>query len=465
MQAIVGSQHIAGAEFDRRRKHRKSKGRRQQSRVASLDAFAIDDTVPGVVVSPGSVEEIAAILRVASERDYVVVPTGGMTKQGIGAIPGRVDILLRTDRLNKVEHYDAGDLTFGAGAGMTVAAVQQTLAANSQFLPLDPMLSDRATIGGVLATNAYGPMKAGYGGLRDYCIGVHFVTADSRIAKGGGRVVKNVAGYDLMKLMIGSHGTLGIITSANFKVFPLPRQTRTFVCEFASAAEAIVFRNRVINSPLSPMCLEIASPRAQEYLSGPVTARDPDHYAPRARMDNRTTWNMYLRASGSDNVLNRYRQELGSVITREVEPAQEAQLWNWFSNFEPAVIERHRNAMLIQVNIRTSAVQAALEAAEQCAVEHNLLCASIGRVSVGALVIAFMPLAVDPPSAMQFANAASSLRGRLPKEASATVLRCPKESKNHFDVWGSTPSDLDTMRAIRAAMDPKGILNRGRFLV
>src|ERR1700716_1264355 len=208
MQAIVGSQHIAGTEFDRRRKHRKGKGRRQQSRVASLDAFAIDDIVPGVVVSPGSVEEVAAILRVASERDYVVVPTGGMTKQGIGAIPERVDVLLRTDRLNKVEHYDAGDLTFGAGAGMTIADAQQVLAANSQFLPLDPMLPDRATIGGVLACNASGPMKSGFGGVRDYCIGVHFVTADGKIAKGGGRVVKNVAGYDLMKLMIGRHGTL-----------------------------------------------------------------------------------------------------------------------------------------------------------------------------------------------------------------------------------------------------------------
>jgi glycolate oxidase FAD binding subunit len=137
-----------------------------------------------------------------------------------------------------VQHYDAGDLTFGAGAGMTISDVQKTLAANSQMLPLDPMQSDRATVGGVLASNAHGPMKSGFGGVRDCCIGVHFVTADGNIAKGGGRVVKNVAGYDLMKLMIGSFGTLGIITSANFKVFPAPMQTRTFVCAFSSVAEA-----------------------------------------------------------------------------------------------------------------------------------------------------------------------------------------------------------------------------------
>jgi glycolate oxidase FAD binding subunit len=433
--------------------------------LADASQFAIDDVVPSVAASPGSAQEIAAILRMASERDLVVVPAGGMTKQTISAIPERIDILLRTNRLNKVEHYDAGDLTFGAGAGMTIAEIQKTLATNSQFLPLDPMLPEQATIGGVLACNAHGPMKAGFGGVRDFCIGVHFVTADAKIAKGGGRVVKNVAGYDLMKLMIGSYGTLGIITSANFKVFPSPIQTRTFVCEFASAVDAIAFRDRLIASPLQPMCLEIASPRGQEYLNGPVAPRDPDHYSPPARFSQCSTWNIVVRASGSDSVLSRYRRELGSAASKEITHDEEKQLWNWISNFQPAVVERHRNAMMIQVNVSMSAVQAALEAAEQCAVENNLLCASIGRAAAGALVFAFMPLAVDPPSAMQFANAASALRGRLPKDASAIVLRCPKEAKHHFNIWGSTPTDIQTMRAIRAAMDPKGILNRGRFLV
>ncbi|MCU1307015.1 MAG: linked oxidase domain protein [Acidobacteriaceae bacterium] len=436
-----------------------------ETNIGDASQFAIDDVVPGMVASPGSVEEVAGILRLASERDLIVVPAGGMTKQGIGAIPERIDILLRTNRLNKVEHYDAGDLTFGAGAGMTIAEIQQILAANSQFLPLDPMLPERATIGGVLACNAHGPMKSGFGGVRDYCIGVHFVTADAKVAKGGGRVVKNVAGYDLMKLMIGSFGTLGIITSANFKVFPSPTQTKTFVCEFASIAEAIVFRDRIIASPLQPMCIEIASPRAQEYLQGPVTPRDPDHYSPAARFAQCSTWNIVVRASGSDSVLSRYRRELGSAVTREIAHEEEKQLWKWISNFQPAVIERHRNAMVMQVSVSMSAVRAALEAAEQSAVENNLLCASIGRAAAGALVFAFMPLAVDPPSAMQFANTASSLRGRLPKDASAIVLHCPKEAKHHFNIWGSTPTDLQTMRGIRAAMDPKGILNRGRFLV
>ena len=139
-------------------------------------------------------------------------------------------------------------------------------------------------------------MRHGYGGLRDYCIGIKFVTGDGRKAKGGGRVVKNVAGYDLMKLLIGSQGTLGVITGASFKLFPAPRQTRTFVAEFARIAEAVEFRNRVLRSPLSPMCLELVSPRAGELLSLPSTER----------------WRVALRAAGTDAVLARYRSELGA---------------------------------------------------------------------------------------------------------------------------------------------------------
>src|SRR6185312_11727537 len=113
-----------------------------------------------------------------------------------------------------------------------------------------------------------------------FCIGVQFVTADGKVAKGGGRVVKNVAGYDLMKLMNGSYGSLAVITRANFKVFPKPSQTRTFACSFGSLEEAITFRSTIFSSPLTPMCLEIISPRAAEYLNDAEEARDPDHYAP-----------------------------------------------------------------------------------------------------------------------------------------------------------------------------------------
>ncbi|HKD45042.1 MAG TPA: FAD-binding oxidoreductase, partial [Candidatus Angelobacter sp.] len=247
---------------------------------ASADGLEINGVVPGTTVAPGSPEEIAAVLRFANARDLVVAPAGGSTQQDIGGVPERIDILLSTARLNGIEHYDPGDLTVGINAGTPFADVQQKLAEHEQWLPFDAANLGQATIGGLLATGASGPLKSAFGGMRDYCIGVQFATADGKIAKGGGRVVKNVAGYDLMKLMAGSYGSLGVITRANFKVFPRPRQTRTFVCAYGSLEEALEFRGRVFRSPLTPLCLEIISPRAPEYLCDPPQVRDADSYVP-----------------------------------------------------------------------------------------------------------------------------------------------------------------------------------------
>jgi glycolate oxidase FAD binding subunit len=415
-----------------------------------LEKLAIEGVAAKAVVQPGSPQEVAAVLRLAHANVLVVVPAGGFTQQHTGAPPERVDIILQTSRLTAVEHYDAGDLTIGVGAGTTVAQVEQMVAAHRQIFPLDVACRGQSTIGGALATAAHGALKHGYGGVRDFCIGVRFVTADGRVAKGGGRVVKNVAGYDLMKLLIGSYGTLGVIVGASFKLFPRPSQTRTWVCAFAGLAEALEFRGRLLRSPLSPMCLELVSPHAQVLLSGSDAGAE--------------AWRVYVRAGGSDAVLARYRRELGSAVTGEIEGETEVQFWGRLADFAPAVFERYQNAVLLSVSVPLQAVAEAIAAAEQAGVDNNFVCAAIGRIGVGSLLMALLPVAVDPPAVIQYANAVSALRSALPRDASAVVLRCPREAKAHFSVWGSAPTDLDSMRAVKRAMDEKDILNRGRFL-
>jgi glycolate oxidase FAD binding subunit len=435
-------------------------------RYVTRTEFEINGVVPAAVVSPASPEEVGAVLRLANDRGLIVAPAGGLTKQQIGGVPERIDILLSTTRMDKIEQYDPGDLTIAVAAGMPFAAMQRQLAEHHQWVPCDAANLEHATIGGLLATGAAGPLKSTFGHMRDFCIGVQFVTTDGKVVKGGGRVVKNVAGYDLMKLLTGSYGTLAVITRANFKVFPRPRQTRTFVCSFASLEEALKFRTWIFQSPLTPMCMEIISPRAPEYLRDPGPVHDPDDYAPEQPLSlPAVEWQIVLRAAASDTVLARYARELGPAVTRTLEGAAEERFWSWISHFEQSVLARHRNAMVMYTHLPIQSVGPALQALERAAPDYNLIPAAVGRAATGNLVLAFVPLSVDPPSAMQFANCVSAFRGLLPPGSSAEVAQCPKEAKLHFDVWGTTPTDVKMMRAVKRAIDPNNILNRGRFIV
>jgi len=426
----------------------------------------INGVTPPVSVEPASEDEIAAVLRVAHQRELVVVPAGAMTQIQTGGIYERADLLLQTTRLNDIRHYDPGDLTIGVGAGLRLGEMQRALAEHQQWIPYDPPNIESATIGGLLATSAAGPLKASAGGPRDFCIGIQFVLAEGQKGKGGGRVVKNVAGYDMMKLMIGSYGSLAVITGANFKVFPRPRQTRTYVCSLASSAEALSFANTVLRSPMWPMCLELVSPGAQEYLCDAPAAVDPDHYVPdHPAVKPASQWQVVVRMAGSDNILARCRRELGAAVTRELEGAAEEQFWGWVRQFEYSLLQRHRNAMVVQVNTSIQGEAAVLQALEKAAPDFNFIAAAVGRVPTGNLILGFLPLSVDPPSAMQYANCVSQFRGLLPAGSSAMVAHCPKEAKAHFDVWGTTPTDLQLMKAVKHALDPKNILNRGKFIV
>lgn len=413
----------------------------------ALTGFAIDGVRPGMWVSPGSPDEIAAILRLANERRASVTVAGGFARQSIGAVPESVDILLRTDRLNRIMHFDPGDLTLGVEAGCKVGDTRERVAEKGLLLPLDPANAQHATIGGTLATSAFGHLKHGFGGVREYCIGVSFVTGDGRIAKAGGRVVKNVAGYDVMKLMIGSHGTLGVITSANFKLFPAPKQTVTFIAEFSDCNEAVEFCGFVRRSPLSPICLDILSPRAHEYIG-----------------ESGESWTVALRASGSDTVLGRYRRELGATAKRELAGSDEERFWGCVQEFAEIVPKKHQNALLMEIHLRSNAVTELLMAAERAAIDHNFLFACTGRAAVASLVVALAPLSVDPPAVTQYANAVAAIREKMPKDGAALVVRCPREAKAYFSMWGETPNDVEAMKAVKRALDPNGILNRGRFL-
>jgi glycolate oxidase FAD binding subunit len=236
--------------------------------LAGVDCspYVLEGRTPEAVVFPGSREEVAALLALAGEEGIPVMPVGGGTKLGIGASPARVGLVLGLKRLARLLEHEPGDLTATAEAGLTLGALQAELGKRGQWLSLDPPGAERATLGGVLASNASGPRRHLYGTARDLLIGLTVVGADGAIVRGGGKVVKNVAGYDLPKLYVGSFGTLGIIVEATVKLRPRPDVDRLVVARFPQVKEAGGAARAIMASDLVPAALELLAGEAPRRL-------------------------------------------------------------------------------------------------------------------------------------------------------------------------------------------------------
>jgi glycolate oxidase FAD binding subunit len=261
---------------------------------------------------------------------------------------------------------------------------------------------------------------------------VRYVSGDGKVAKAGARVVKNVAGFDVMKLLIGSYGSLAVVTSASFKLFPAPPVTQTFICQFAKLEEAIALRDFVANSPLSPMCLELLSPRANESRS----------------------WTIAVQAGGSERVLARYASELGENVSQQLSGFNEQKFW------DDARRLGQDSPVVLKISIPSSPVNQVVADAERIAGENDVRLTAWGRVAIGNLFFA-----LDGAMAESYVTVVDRLRAALPRDASAVVTRCPSALKPKINVWGTSPTHLDSMAAAKRALNPKDTLNRGRFLL
>ena len=417
---------------------------RRNTEAVPPEPRTVNGVAPEITLAPGSADEVAAVLQMCMEEKIPVVPLGSGLHQNIGAAPQSPFIAIATNRLKEVEHYDPGDLTIGVGAGMALRELNELIQLHRQWLPVlgfpERTSLGAATVGGVLASAMHGPLKHAFGGVREFCIGVRFITGDGKHGKGGGRVVKNVARYDLMKLLIGSYGTLGVIISASFKLFPRPRHTVTFVCEFATASEGIAFRDRVIASPVAPLTLEVLSPNASRMLYGEVDSN----------------WRVLIRAGGSDRQMSRYRAELGSAVSAELTGEDEAARWAAIEDFESKL---PANNVLLSVACPISDVAQVISTAERTAAERGLHLFCVGCVGVGSLTIALAG------EGSQAASAVHSLRAALPPRVVITVRGAPAELRASISTWQIPSAELEIMRTLKNALDPAWILNRGRYFV
>ncbi|MDP6125784.1 MAG: FAD-binding oxidoreductase [Candidatus Latescibacteria bacterium] len=227
--------------------------------VLDGDGLSVDGMHPTVVLEPGSVEEVAKIMQVATANQWAITPVGAGGSLGVGNPPSRVDVILSLKRLSKIMSHEPGDLTTVVEAGCTLGDLNKHLNDSRQCLPLDPPGGGAATIGGIAALGVAGAMRQGYGAPRDWVLGLKIVSADGRILEIGGRVVKNVAGYDLSKLHVGGLGTLGVIVSVNLKVFPRPETELTVAINGPERGALLGCAGELVKKALNPTSLELMS--------------------------------------------------------------------------------------------------------------------------------------------------------------------------------------------------------------
>ncbi|PYU51622.1 MAG: hypothetical protein DMG48_09220 [Acidobacteria bacterium] len=397
---------------------------------AATAADAVGGVQPKLVIEAGTESEIAEILRLSNAAGLAVIPWGGGTKLGWGNSPERADLVLSTARLNEIIEHAWADLTVTVEAGCTIQRLQETLAEHGQRLALDPLWPEKATIGGVLSANDSGALRSRFGALRDLIIGATIALPDGTLASSGGKVVKNVAGYDLPKLVTGALGTLGIITRAVFRLHPLPRNTRSFSVATANAEEAQRFALAVQDSKLAHTFLQShfsddASPVSDILFEG----TEAGLVAQEAQLRNFAAPAKVLESSTS------------SWTARE-------KLWT------PADPE---NTAIAKISVLPANVARTMKLVEHIANGQQVR----WRALVYATGLGWLRLE-GKVGALR--SALQALRGELESQQGSLVALHHPEKMPSFDAWGNAGDALPLMKAVKQQLDPKSTLNPGRFV-
>jgi glycolate oxidase FAD binding subunit len=376
------------------------------------------------------------------ERGDALYPQGGRTSLDYGGIPGRPGVAIDLRGLDRVIDYPAADMTITVQAGVTLAALQATLAENHQRLPLDAPHPDRATLGGIYATNASGPRRFGAGRPRDLIIGVSFVTAKGAAVKGGGRVVKNVAGYDFPKLLTGSLGTLGIITQMTLKVRPAPEASAIAWAAFDGAPAAEEALERLNTSATRPIALEYLNRPAAQALGGATGLPVGGAVIVVGLEDNATSvaWQ-----------LDRLTSELGGSNLAVLGGAEALPLWASLADYQAA----GTGSISFVANLKSSSVAPFAQGLDPAlwAVQAH---AGNGIVRGHWLG----PAELEPIEAE-----IERLRVAARRDGGSVILsRCPTAWKERLRVWGEPRGDWALAERVKHAFDPEGVLNPGRFV-
>ena len=450
-RVIAALQQIVGSDFVRT--------------GAAAEAYAIDGKAPGAVVFPGSPGEVAAVLKQAQAAGLAVFPRGGGTQMQLGNVPQRVDIVLGLERLRRVVAHEPADMTVTVEAGITLDALQRSLARSGQYLPVDPPLPPEATVGGIVATRAFGPLRFGFRTISDWLLGTKVVTADGIIAKAGARVVKNVSGYEMGRLYTGSHGTLAVIVEATFKVQPLPRARGALLVPCRDGAAAAAAIQALLSCGVLPAIVELVGPAD--------AAHAPAHRAlfDRARGAGASGDAQALLIAGFlgtdeevDWQLERTQQALAAA------GAGAGTVRAGWDEVYPHVLAAHRLPPAAEgegVTCRAHVLSTDLHLLIEKAYRHSPSGWPFAYAAhAGSGVVRFhwgpAPAAASREALKEHVAAvrarAEASHGRLIVEAAPLWL------KESLDAWGEPGPDFFLHQAVKKQMDPRATLSPGRFI-
>jgi glycolate oxidase FAD binding subunit len=367
-------------------------------------------------VVPGSANDLADALASAAAQKHTIRIGGAFSKDMMAGPLAAADTVVSTAGMNRILQYEPRDLTISVESGLPWSDLTAALMANRQMIPLDPPFSDTATVGGVVAANTSGPRRRVYGSARDVVIGMKFATLAGKLVQSGGMVVKNVAGLDMAKLMIGSFGTLAGIAVVNFKLAPMPPATRTFVLRFSALEDAIAVRDRILRGVLQPTAIDLVNPRA----------------AARIGIEG---FCLVVQAAGNAAMLDRYTTELAGADVLDEAAAE--RLWSAIREFTPAFLAEHPRGAVVRISTTLEGTGAAI---------RTLQGAVIARAGNG-VVYGYLTDA-----------ATASLNGQR-----AVVEFAPEAQKRTMTLWPAGGSDFAIMEKIKQLFDPHRLLNPGRL--
>lgn len=411
-----------------------------ESNSRTLASYAVDGKFPGILCAPGDPEQVSAALRICAEADASVVPWGGGTAIGLGNIPRRANVVIEIKRLNGLIEHDDANLTASAQAGMRVAALQNILGQRNQFLAIDPPCPGRATIGGLAAANSNGPRRLLYGGVRDLVIGMKMVLANGQQIKAGGKVVKNVAGYDMCKLFVGSLGTLGVITEVTFKLAPIPESAATLVAS-GPFSQVLELADQLIQSTLLPAAVTILSAEATNEAS-----LTPGSHT------------VAVWAEGFEEAVARHLREVRELAGRiglRAEILREGShrlLWDQVRDFAA-----NGDNVLYRITVPPASMAEVAVKIEQWSASER----PVRFIAHAGSGVVWVSLDADPSAAAWFPRLTALAQQR---RGHVVMAAAPTKLKQGVDVWGPSPPSLAIMREVKQQFDPQGILSPGRFI-